>query len=148
MPDSNQLPATGGKFHIAFDGGVTGNFMSCSGLSSELSVVVHQASGSQGKLVHQQLPGSLQPGKLTLTRALVPNDKQLTAWMKKSQDSPKSARVNGTVQVLDGEGSPITTFAVTNAWVSSYSLGDLKADGGNTVLTETVTLTHEGIKVQ
>jgi phage tail-like protein len=144
---ADQLPAAGSSFHIEFGSLAKGTFTSCSGLTSKISVVEHKGSAAQGKPVLQRLAGPLEGGEITLKRAVVPGEKQFSDWANKASKGDPSSRVNGTVTVLTIDGKTVATFTLTNAWASGYTLGDLVA-GNNSLLEETLTITHEGCQVK
>ncbi len=53
------------------------------------------------------------------------------------------ARKGGAVIVYDFEGSAIKRYKLVNCWPKSLEIGTLKA-GDTSVLTEKLTITHEG----
>jgi phage tail-like protein len=53
------------------------------------------------------------------------------------------ARKGGAIIVYDYEGTPLKRYKLTNAWPKSLEVGTLKA-GDTSVLTEKLTITHEG----
>ena len=58
----------------------------------------------------------------------------------------KDARKGGAVMVYDYEGKPVKEYKLTNCWPKSLEIGTLKA-GDTSVLTEKLTVTHEGCEV-
>ena len=51
-------------------------------------------------------------------------------------------RKNGSLDLLDETGNPVANWTFNNAWPMKYAVSDLDAGDGS-VITESVTLTHE-----
>ncbi|MGH9023177.1 MAG: phage tail protein, partial [Acidimicrobiia bacterium] len=65
-------------------------------------------------------------------------------WMKKSLFGDMvGARKGGAVVVYDFMGSALKRYKLANCWPKSLEIGTLKA-GDTSVLTEKLTITHEG----
>ncbi len=75
-------------------------------------------------------------------------DNSFDKWQKSSHFGKMGeARKGGAIVVYDYEGTPIKRYKLTNAWAKSVEIGGLKA-GDTSVLTEKITLTHEGIEAE
>jgi phage tail-like protein len=148
MAQTSDRPLPGGRFHIEF-GSLKGIFTECSGLSSEVEVVEHKASGEKGDPVLHKVPGRAVWGNITLKRG-VSKSKDFWQWHKEVLDKKTSMRRNGTIALIDsdsGSNSPVLTWKVTDAWPCKVNAPTLSA-GDNSVAVEELVLVHEGIELQ
>lgn len=146
--NSSNRPLPVGRFHIEF-GALKGIFMECSGLSSEVEVVEHKASGDKGDVVTHKVPGRTTWSNITLKRG-VTQTKEFWKWYKDVLDGKTDIRRNGTIALNDsdsGSNSPIVTWKITDAWPCKMSAPNLHA-GDNSVAVEELVLTHEGLEIQ
>src|SRR5215211_1276848 len=98
-------------------------------------------------VVIKKMPGRPKAGEVTLTRGLT-GDNSFEKWVKDSHFGKMSdARKGGAVIVFDFEGAAIKRYKLANAWPKTLEVGSLKA-GDTSVLTEKLTLTHEGCEVE
>lgn len=147
-PDASTRPIPGGRFHIEF-GDLKGIFTECSGLTSEVEVVEHKASGEKGDPVMHKVPGRAVWSNITLKRG-VTQSKSFWDWHKKVIGKKSDIRRNGTISLIDsdaGNDSPILTWKVTDAWPCKVNAPNLTA-GDNSVAVEELVLTHEGLELQ
>jgi phage tail-like protein len=120
-----------------------GFFKECTGLSSEHQVVTHTSADEQGKSMVQKFPGQLQWSNITLKRG-VDADNTLWAWRQEVIDGKiEGARKDGTIEVVDWEGSPVTTYSFRRGWPCKYTAPGLNASG-NDILVEEMEIAHEG----
>lgn len=137
----------GWSFGFEFDGISIKQIQEVSGLKMENDVIELKHNTGQGKYVNKKLPGRPKAGEVTLTRGLT-DDKSFQDWMKKSQfGDMAAARKGGAVVVYDFMGGAIKRYKLTNCWPKSLEIGSLKA-GDTSVLTEKLTITHEGCEVE
>ena len=145
LPDLNG--AVGHSFGLEIDGVVIKHIQEVSGLKMEQDTIEMKANSPDGKYINKKLPGRPKAGEITLTRALT-GDNSFEKWHQNSQFGKMSdARKGGAIVVYDFEGNAIKRYKLTNAWSKSLEVGNLKA-GDTSVLTEKLTLTHEGIEVE
>jgi len=145
MPLPDLDTAVGWSFGLEFDGVTIKQIQEVSGLKMENDVVDMKHNTNDGKYIYKRLPGRPKPGEVTLTRGLT-DDTSFDDWIKKSQFGDMAgARKGGAIIVFDHMGTPLKRYSLENAWPKSLELGSLKA-GDTTVLTEKLTLTHEGCK--
>ena len=145
LPDIDS--AVGHSFGLEFDGVVIKQISEISGLKLEQDVVEYKSNTNDGKYQIKKLPGRMKAGEVTLTRGLT-GDNSFEQWHQKSQfGKMPDARKGGAIIVYDYEGNAIKRYKLTNAWSKSLEIGNLKA-GDTSVLTEKLTLTHEGIEVE
>lgn len=120
-----------------------GYFKECTGLSSENQVVTHTSADEQGKALVQKFPGQLQWSNITLKRG-VDADNTLWSWRQEVIDGKiEGARKDGTIEVVDWEGKPVTTYSFRRGWPCKYSAPGLNASG-NDILVEEMEIAHEG----
>ena len=145
LPDFDS--SVGHSFGLEFDGVVINQISEVSGLKFEQDVIELKQNTNDGKYVVKKLPGRAKPGEVTLTRGLT-GDNSFEKWVKSSRIGKMTdARKGGAVLVYDFEGTAIKRYKLTNAWPKSLEIGTLKA-GDTSVLTEKITITHEGIDVE
>jgi phage tail-like protein len=139
--------AVGHSFGLEFDGITIKQITEVSGLKMEQDVVEYKSNSSDGKYHFKKLPGRPKPGEVTLTRALTA-DNSFDKWQKSSHFGKMGeARKGGAIVVYDYEGTPVKRYKLTNAWAKSVEIGGLKA-GDTSVLTEKITLVHEGMEAE
>jgi phage tail-like protein len=134
-------PYTGFNFLVEIEGLVIGGFSEVTGLAVETTVEEYQEGGQNG-YVHK-LPGpSRHPQNLVLKRGLTDLE-TLWSW---HQDvaSGRIERRNGTIYLLDREGSPVLWWDFKEAYPVRWTGPDLRADS-STVAVETVELAHRGL---
>ena len=120
-----------------------GFFKECTGLSSEHQVVTHTSADEQGKALVQKFPGQLQWSNITLKRG-VDADSALWGWRQEVIDGKiDGARKDGTIEVVDWEGRPVTTYSFRRGWPCKYTAPGLNASG-NDILVEEIEIAHEG----
>jgi phage tail-like protein len=91
------------------------------------------------------LPGRKKIGEFTLTRG-VTNDKSWQNWISQVfEGNMMGARKGGQINIYDYMGIPVKSFKFVNGWAKSIEYGQMKA-GEATILTEKLTIAHEGIE--
>jgi phage tail-like protein len=145
LPDLDS--SVGHSFGLEFDGVVIKQITEISGLKIEQDVVELKQNTNDGKYMVKKLPGRPKAGEVTLSRGLT-GDNSFEKWVKDSQFGKMgAARKGGAIIVFDFEGAAIKRYKLTNAWPKTLEIGSLKA-GDTSVLTEKLTLTHEGCEVE
>jgi phage tail-like protein len=145
LPDLDS--SVGHSFGLEFDGVVIKQITEIAGLKIEQDVVELKQNTNDGKYMVKKLPGRPKAGEVTLTRGLT-GDNSFEKWVKDSQFGKMSdARKGGAIIVFDFEGAAIKRYKLANAWPKTLEIGSLKA-GDTSVLTEKLTLTHEGCEVE
>jgi phage tail-like protein len=134
----------GYRFSIEIDSVTIAQFREVSGLTAEIQTIEHRENNPKGLPLLKKLPGAKKYGDLTLKRGRTDSN-DLWTWLKKVQDGDiDGARKNGSVVLYDYQGGEKSRFNFLNAWPSKVSLASMQA-GGNDVLVEECTITHEGI---
>jgi phage tail-like protein len=135
--------SVGWSFGFEFDGVQIKQIQDVDGLKVENDVIELKHNTSDGKYINKQLPGRPKIGEITMTRGLT-GDNNFQDWIKEvTKGDVKSARKGGAVIVYDYTGVPIKRYKLVNCWPKSLEIGSLKA-GDTSVLTEKLTITHEG----
>ena len=143
LPDTTFDTSVGWSFGFEFDGVVIKQIQEISGLKMENDVIELKHNTAAGKYVNKKLPGRPKAGEVTLTRGLT-DDKSFQDWMKKSLFGDMGqARKGGSVIVFDFMGAELKRYKLANCWPKSLEIGNLTA-GDTNVLTEKLTITHEG----
>jgi phage tail-like protein len=141
LPDLDT--SVGWSFGFEFDGVLIRQIQEVAGLKMENDVIELKHNTSNGKYVNKKLPGRPKAGEVTLTRG-ISEDNSFQNWMRSSQFGDMArARKGGSVIVFDFMGLPLKRYKLSNCWPKSLEIGALKA-GDTTVLTEKLTITHEG----
>jgi phage tail-like protein len=139
-------PQLGSFFRVTLGGKESvGVFVEVSGLSSETEVTEKRENKVGGLPVLKKLPGARKWGDVTLKRAV---DGNLDLWKWRQQverEGPEAAALDGTIELLDAKGRPVTTYTFVNGWPSKYSGPHLNA-ASNDVAIETIEITHEGLE--
>jgi phage tail-like protein len=134
----------GYHFSIEIDGVTIAQFREVSGLAAEITTIEHRENNPKGLPLMKKLPGAKKYGDVTLKRGRTDSN-ELWNWLKTVQDGKiDDARKNGSIVLYDYENNEKSRFNFLNAWPSKVSLASLQA-GGNDVLLEECTVTHEGI---
>lgn len=145
LPDLDS--SVGHSFGLEFDGVTIKQITEVSGLKIEQDVIELKQNTNDGKFMTKKLPGRPKAGEVTLTRGLT-GDNSFEKWVKDSQFGKMGdARKGGAIILFDFEGTALKRYKLANAWPKSLEVGSLKA-GDTSVLTEKLTLTHEGCEVE
>lgn len=140
-PGSRRDPYTTFNFLVEVEGLVVGGFSEVSGLQVE-TVVEEYTEGGQNDYVHK-LPGPTKyPSNLVLKRGLS-DVATLWSWHQEVVTRQVTRR-NGTIYLLDAQGSPVLWWHFKEAYPVKWSGPDLKADS-NTVAVEMLELVHRGL---
>lgn len=149
LPEAGFDTSVGWSFGFKFDGIEIHQIQEVSGLKLETDVIELKHNTSDGKYVNKKLPGRPKAGEVSLTRGLT-NDKSFSDWIKKvgfgGFSDMAMARKGASVMVYDYTGAPVKEYKLTNCWPKSLEIGTLKA-GDTSILTEKLTITHEGCEV-
>jgi len=141
LPDLDT--SVGWSFGFEFDGIAIKQIQDIDGLKMEQDVIELKHNTSDGKYINKQLPGRPKIGEVTLTRGLT-SDNSFQEWVKKSRiGNMPQARKGGSIIIYDYVGTPIKRYKLLNCWVKNLEIGSLKA-GDTSVLTEKITIAHEG----
>jgi phage tail-like protein len=128
------------NFHVVIDGITRAAFQQVSGFDSTIDVIEHREGGDN--LTPRKLPGQTKYSNIVLKWGMVEGDVQLYEW---HQEVVKGniQRKNGSILLLDRDGSTRAQWDFFAAWPSKYDPPDFNAEG-NDVAIETLELAHEG----
>ena len=133
-------------YHVEIDSITVAQFKQVSGLSISVGVIEHRANKLMGQPIMKKLPGSVHFPDIVLARGKVA-DQAFWTWIKLVQDGKISeARKSGSIVLFDYAHGEINRFNFEQGWPSKIEVGKLEA-GSDSVLLETVTITHENLRV-
>lgn len=139
-------PIASYAFHVEIDSLTIAQFKEVEGLSISVGVIEHKANKLLGQPIMKKLPGSVKFEDLVLRRGKIA-DPAFWTWIKLVQDGKiDEARKNGSVVLYDYARGEVSRFNFEAGWPSRVEVGKLQA-GSDTVLLETVTITHENLVV-
>lgn len=144
MPAKEPRPASFFRLKLGGHESV-GVFQQVTGLDSETDVVEHKACDEQGRPFTRKVAGHVKWSNIVLKRGV---DENLELWKWRDaviNEGADSARIDGTIEVLDISGSPIATFQFKQGWPIKYTGATLDATTNNVALEE-VHIAHEGVE--
>ncbi len=136
-------PIRGFRFTAYFQNLGTSSFKSVTGFSADVETQEYREGGF-GFLTKRKLPGLVSYDDITLEKGLYSNP-LLYNFFNDYLEGNSFTPVNATITVYDNAGTPTASWTVINAWPKSYKSGDLSAEDSS-ILIETLTLAHEGVK--
>lgn len=139
-PDPVIIP----RFKVSFGSKLTGGFTEVSLASMEVVPVPYQFAGTDGQPATTTQPGTRKNPTITLKRGMT-TDVSGWNWHKEALSNVASARTNGTISILNQDGSAAANFDVINAWPTKVDMPALQASG-TTPGVEVITLTCEGFE--
>ena len=135
--------AVGWSFGFEFDGLEIKQIQEISGLKMETDSIELKHNTAAGKYVNKKLPGRPKAGEITLTRGLT-GDANFQDWMKKTLFGDMAGgRKGGSVIIYDFMNKEVKRYKLHNCWPKALEIGTLKA-GDTSIVTEKLTITHEG----
>jgi phage tail-like protein len=139
-------PIASYAFHVEIDSLTIAQFKEVEGLSISVGVIEHKANKLLGQPIMKKLPGSVKFEDIVMRRGKIA-DPAFWSWIKLVQDGKiDEARKNGSVVLYDYARGEVSRFNFEAGWPSRVEVGKLQA-GSDTVLLETVTITHENLVV-
>ena len=139
-------PISNYNFSVEIDSQTIAQFQQVEGISVEISVIEHKENKVGALPVLKKLPGHVQFADIVLKRGRVA-DNNFWDWIKQVQSGDvDAARKNGSITVHDYMHSEVGRFNFEMGWPSKVELGGFDATADD-ILLETVTITHEGLKV-
>jgi phage tail-like protein len=139
-------PIASYAYQVEIDSVTVAQFKAVSGLSISVGVIEHRSNKLMGQPVLKKLPGMVKFDDIVLSRGKVA-DQAFWTWIKQVQDGNISeARKSGSIVLFDYAHGEINRFNFEQGWPSKVEIGKLEA-GVDSVLLETVTITHEMLRV-
>jgi phage tail-like protein len=131
-------------------GGIDGQeaqagFSEVSGLSTEIEVIEYRA-GNYISETPVKIPGLTKYSPVVLKRGLI-GSLELYEWLKESGHSESDSRRDVVIHLLNDEHEPVFTWKLSRAWISKYSVSDLKASSSE-IAIESIELVHEGLRIE
>jgi phage tail-like protein len=146
MPGRREHDGAGGHaFALEVDGQRVTMLTQVSGLALEHEVVEMRQTGADGTVVTRSMPGRRKAGEVTLTRGLTA-DRTFEQWARDASLAP-AGHAAGPVHivVLDRQGRPVVTYALTHAWPKRLEITGL-GTGTTEAPTERLVLVHESFE--
>jgi phage tail-like protein len=135
----------GWSFGLEIDGIEIKEIQQIDGLKLEADEIELKHNTIDGKYVNKRLPGRKKAGEITLTRGIT-DDKTWQGWIDNVfKGNMISARKNGVIKIYNYMGELAMEMKFTNGWPKSIEVSALKA-GDTSIVTEKVTLVHEGLE--
>ena len=137
-------PLIAPRFTVKFGDKVAGSFRECTVVSAEHEVAEYKFADDKGNPGYYAVPGRMKFGRITLKRGLT-NDMQMWKWRKQVEDGKvNEARTNGSILMMDQDGSPIAEFNFENAWPLKVS-GPAPNANSNDIAMEEVEIICERV---
>jgi phage tail-like protein len=129
------------NFLVEIDGITRAAFQEVSGFDSTTDVIEYREGGEN--TTPRKLPGLTKYSNIVLKWGMT-DDAELYTWHRQAVLG-NIERKNGSIVLLDRQGSEVGRWNFFNAWPTKYDGPDLNAEG-NDVAVETLELAHEGIE--
>lgn len=129
------------NFLVELDGIARAAFSEVTGLDATTEPVEYREGGENTTV--RKLPGMTKFSNIVLKWGMTA-DKELYAWHRQTVLGNVQRR-NGSVIVLDRQGSEVARWNFVNAWPTKYDIPDFNATAHQTAV-ETLELAHEGVE--
>ncbi|HWG90207.1 MAG TPA: phage tail protein [Candidatus Thermoplasmatota archaeon] len=127
------------RVQVHIEGLPATTFLAVNGLEAETEVIQY-VDGADGTV--RMLPGKTSYAPITLSRPFTGNT-DLWNWFASAAEGQVERR-DVAIVIVDGQGQPLGSYRLENAWPVKYSNPHLKASG-NEVAVETVELVYEDL---
>jgi phage tail-like protein len=137
---------TTSAFVLEVDSVQIASFKSISGLKNEIETIEYKQSTADGKMEIKYHPGAMKWEAITLER-YYDGSNALYDWYHNltKNFNPEKDKVTGSIYGIDKTGERTMQWDFEMAWPSAYDGPELKVDS-NELVTEKVTIKHEGIR--
>jgi phage tail-like protein len=129
------------NFLVELDGIARAAFSEVTGLDATTEPVEYREGGENTTV--RKLPGMTKYSNIVLKWGMSA-DKELYTWYRQVVLG-NVVRRNGSVIVLDRQGSEVARWNFVNAWPTKYDIPDFNATANQTAV-ETLELVHEGVE--
>jgi phage tail-like protein len=129
------------NFLVEIDGVTQAGFTECSGFELSTDPIEYREGGQTTTV--RKLPGLAKFANITLKWGLT-DSRELYAWYRDVVRG-KIQRRNGSIIVLDVDGTEKARWNFRDGWPTKYNPADLNAKG-NEVAIETLEIAIEGIE--
>jgi phage tail-like protein len=140
MPVKEQLTHPAIWFDLTIQGKSIGYFQSVKGLKAEVETMTYN-EGGMNEFVHK-LPSRVKYPNLVLKRGIT-SSADLQTWFHKTHAGAERTTV--TITMLNEYGERLRTWQFVNAFPVKWEGPDFDA-AQNTLATETIEISHDGIK--
>jgi|SRR5438093_1101135 len=130
------------NFLVEIDGITRAGFSDASGFDSTIDVAEYREGGENTTV--RKLPGVTKYSNIVLKWG-VTKDAELQQWHAEAIKG-NVQRKNGSIIVLDRQGTEVVRWNFRNAWPTKWHGPDLNAKGNDAAI-ETLELAHEGIEL-
>ena len=133
---SRRDPVISARFMVKFGSKLQGSFRECSVATAEHEAAEYKFADEKGNPGYYAIPGRMKYGKITLKRGLT-NDMAAWKWRKEVEDgNVQAARTNGSILMLDQNGSPLAEFNFENAWPTKVNMPAPNANSSELAIEE------------
>jgi len=109
-------PAISARFMVKFGSKLQGSFRECTVVSAEHEPAEYKFADDKGAPGYYAIPGRMKFGRITLKRGLT-DDMSAWRWRKEVEEGNiTAARTNGSILMLDQNGSPMAEFNFEGVW--------------------------------
>ena len=141
-PTTNALLAMSMRFSVKIEGLDLGGWSKCDGLGLKVEITKYKEGGTN--TYKPLLAGRVEYTDVKLTRAVDRNESRtLQSYLAKMTKDDGFKPGTGAVSVLDAHNQVVFTWSLRRCYPVNYSVSTLDA-AGKSVLTEVLTLAHEG----
>jgi phage tail-like protein len=138
-----KAPFRNSRFKLEILGIEQAGFSECTGLESTTDAVDYREGTDPATM--RKLMGLTKHGNITLKWGVTDSD-EIWEWRKLVLDGKsKQARRNGSVVILDEEGTEQVRWNFQRGWPSKYKAADLNAKS-NDVAIDTLEITFEALE--
>ena len=131
------------RFEVKWDG-VVMHFQEVSGLDVE-SQPIEYRHGDSPQFSAVKMPGLRKYSDVTMKKGVFKSDPKFWDWFNQIKMNTLQ-RKPVTIRLLDEAGAPMMVWTLANAWPTTITSTDLKAEG-NEVAVETLVIAHEGLTI-
>jgi phage tail-like protein len=130
------------RFGVEVDGVHVALFSGCDGLSAEYEAFQWKEGGGEGPVV--TLAGRPSYTNVKLSRPVDQQSGQVLRWFAAQAKKPRPHDV--TITLFDGNGIPVTSWTLRDAWPVRYSGPNMTVVGeqAEAVAIESLELSHRG----
>jgi phage tail-like protein len=140
-PPKRDDPYKAFNFRVEIEGIARAAFSEVGGLESETAVIEYRVGGEPNTV--RKLPGLTKYANIVLRHGIT-QDAELWNW-RKTVVQGKVDRRNGSVILLEDDGTEVVRWNFFEGWISKWEGPALSAKG-NEVAIETIEIAHEGLE--
>jgi phage tail-like protein len=142
MNDVDKDPAVDLYFKVVIDNHNIGTFITCSGLSMDVSIEPVKEGGNNG--FTWKLPGRVEYGNVKLTRPIGPESNLVSQWIA-GMSSGDFVRTKAVITALTPKAEELVSWTLSGVIPVKWEGPSFSAEGGK-VAQETLELAHHGFE--